>query len=371
MANQNSKASNIVPLEARDKKNKAPKKISPNSFENPQLTLFQDFLANKPEDKGRLSNAIDLWDSTPKYPITLQAQTKMRNANGGLPLLKLEFKFGDTNYKVLISPAKIEIPNKDTGKVELMEFYPSANEELVEEALRKLATDQFQGYFDRAGSRSGVVFSLYMLQEELRKRKHARSLTEIHRSLTILNKSSIEIQVEDNAGGTAFGSSSYLPVLGGVTRKQYEENSNSRWIAQFHPLVTESIANLTYRQYNYEKLMDHDLQLTRYIHKLLIIKYTFASHLKNFDLRFSTVKRDSALLNQYKLKRQAVAVLDKAIQELETSKVIMSSTKTVVRGEKMKIEDVVYTLVASNDFIQEVKASNKRLTEAKKALLNE
>jgi hypothetical protein len=369
MDKQNSKASNILPLEVIEKKSKTPKKINPNSFENSQLNLFQDFLANKPEEKDKLSNAIELWDSTPKYPITLQAQNKLRNKSGGLPLLKLEFKFGDTNYKVEITPAKIEVPNKDTGAIELLEFYPSANEELVEEALRKLAAEQFRGYFDKSGSRSGVVFTLYQLEAELKKRKHARSLTEIQRSLTILNKSSIEIQTVDKNGDTAFGRSNYLPVLGGVTRQQYQTNPNSKWLAQFHPLVTESIENLTYRQYNYEKLMNHSTQLARYVHKLLIIKYTFASHAQPFKMQFSTVERDSALLNQYSLKRQAVAALDSALKELVKNKVLMSWSKSVVRGEKNKIVDVVYLLVASVELIQEVKASNLRLKNAKQVIV--
>ena len=55
------------------------------------------------------------------------------------------------------------------------DFYPSANEELVEHALRKLAVEQQAGYFDKINHCSGVVFTLYQLRQELENRGHARS----------------------------------------------------------------------------------------------------------------------------------------------------------------------------------------------------
>jgi hypothetical protein len=42
-------------------------------------------------------------------------------------------------------------------------------------ALRKLAIEQQAGYFDKPHFRSGVVFSLPALREELKKHGHARS----------------------------------------------------------------------------------------------------------------------------------------------------------------------------------------------------
>jgi hypothetical protein len=60
-------------------------------FRNAQLDLFQSFLCNTEDERDRLSNTIDLWDSLPKYAVSRQAMTKLRKDGGFLELLELEF----------------------------------------------------------------------------------------------------------------------------------------------------------------------------------------------------------------------------------------------------------------------------------------
>jgi len=108
--------------------------------------------------------------------------------------------------------------------------------------------------------------------------------------------------------------------------------------------------------------MGHCTQLARWLHKQLSLKFTFASLMTAFEMRFSTIKRDSALLEGYQQQRQAVAALDSAFAELKASGVLMTVTKNEIRGPYAKLEDVVYTLTASRDFITQTKAANKRQT---------
>ena len=93
---------------------------------------------------------------------------------------------------------------------------------------------------------------------------------------------------------------------------------------------------------------------------MLSLKFTFASLAAPFEMRYSTIKRDSALLSSYKLERQAIAALDAALNELKTGGVLMKVAKNEIRGDRGKLEDVVYTLTASMAFIAETKAANKR-----------
>lgn len=46
-------------------------------------------------------------------------------------------------------------------------YAPSANEQFVEDAFRKLAADQHTRFFDKPKYHSGVVFSIYALREGL------------------------------------------------------------------------------------------------------------------------------------------------------------------------------------------------------------
>jgi hypothetical protein len=371
------KESEITTASKAKKGNVKALKLSSLAFDNSQLSLFQDFLCNKDDERDKLSNTIHLWDSIPRYSVSRQAMTKMRSQEGTLKLLKLEFNFGGAAFRAIIHPARIEVEVKtknDNGELQEsnlveMDFYPSAPEELIEDALRKIAAEQQQGFFDKNSFRSGVVFTLHMLREELKLRGHTRSLQEIKMSLHILAKSNIEIIDCDNtrSGESGFAVSSYLPALAGVTRRDLEANPDAKWVIQFHPLVTQSIDKLTFRQFDYHLMMSHKSQLTRWLHKQLAQKFTFAGHGKTFEIRFSTIYRDSAMLNGYNACRMAIAAVDDSFAELKAQKVLMLFTKEEIRGGRNKLIDAVYTLTASVEFIASIKAANKKFKDANEA----
>ena len=205
--------------------------------------------------------------------------------------------------------------------------------------------------------RSGVVFTLYQLREELRQRGHSRIYFDIVKSLNILSKSIIELKGEKKQNAYT-KSNTYLSNVTSVTRTDLAEYPNAKWHVQFHPLVTDSIDKLIYRQFNYQQLMSHSTQLARWLHKYLVSKYTMASKMKPFEMRYSTIKRDSAMLSGYKVERQAIAACDTSMEELNTKKIAHEIKREVITGVRNKIIDVVYTITPTLDFIAEVKAAN-------------
>jgi hypothetical protein len=336
--------------------------VAPNAYRNPQLDLFQTFLCNNDQERERLSNAINIWDSVPRYSISRQEMNKRRNEYGSLPLLSLAFVYRGQPYTVEIQPARIS----ESGKT--VDYYPSASEELVEDALRKIATRQDSGFFDKPTMKSGVAFSLYELREELAARGHTRSYQEIVQSLTILHMSHIKIMSGDGKG-EAFVGSSYLPALAAVSQKRLAENPGAKWVAQFHPLVAQCIDQLTYRQFNYEAMMALPTQLARWIHKLLSVKFTFASMVGNgFEVRYSTIKRDSNLLNQAHERNNRCEV-DRALKLLVEHQVLREVQKRTINGEndgtrgRRKVLDIAYLLHPTPEFIKEMKAANKRIKD--------
>lgn len=336
------------------------KPMNSSAYNNNQLDLFQTFLCN-PNERERLSNTIDIWDSIPRYSISRQEQNKRRDANGGLPILAIQFEYRGQPYIAKIQPARIEEPDGVTR-----DYYPSASEELVEDALRKIALRQNQGFFEKEKYRSGVAFSLYELREELSARGHARSYQQIIQTLTILQKSHIELRVGEGRG-EAFLAANYLPTLSAVSKKRLLEDPGARWIAQFHPLVTQSIDQVTYRQFNYEVMMSLPTQLARWLHKQLSIKFTFAGLAsKPFEMRYSTIKRDSNLLNRGREVDNRRDV-DEAFAELVKMKVLREIEKTSITQGKGKVVEVVYQLFPSPEFVKEMKASNKRVLNSKPA----
>lgn len=330
-----------------------------SAFAGAQLSLFQSFICNTEEERDRLSNTIELWDSLPKYTLSQQAMNRLRTKEGLLHRLEKTVIYRQCEYKLRITPAIVDDEN---GMPKA--YYPSANEEMVEDALRKLAAEQYRGFFDKPTFKSGVVFSLNMLRKELKKRGHTRSYQEITRSLQILAGSTIEILLPE---GTGFAKTNYLPALAAVSRTRFEEDSNARWVAHFHPLVTESIDNLSYRQYNYHLMMSHSTQLARWLHKRLSHNYTNAALTTRYSILLSSIQRDSGLL-EYKRRNDAVRKLEATLNELIERKVLLSFQKEEERGQYNKIIDIRYTLTPDPSFVRDMKAANKRQQEVRATL---
>lgn len=336
-----------------------------SAHDNQQMNLFRDFLYNRDEERQDLSNAIDLWDSVPRYSISRQAMTKSRLHGRFLEKHSTTFQHRGQTFTCTISPARI----KDEDGEE-RDFYPSATEELIEDALRKLATEQQAGFFDKPNYQSGVVFSLYALREELKKRGHARSYQEIVAGLNILSGSIIEITAHGAVRGEALARSPYLPSLVAVSQSTLVDDPKAKWAVQFHPMVTGSIDQVTYRQFNYGLLMNHSTQLARWLHKQLVLKFTFADYTRAFEMRYSTIKRDSGLLNNYIRERAAITAVETALEDLKQSDsdtgnaILQKVSREDVTGPRKKLIDVIFRVWPSVEFIREVKAANKRQNDS-------
>ena len=328
-----------------------------SEFQNPQLNLFQEFIHNKEEERDHLSNAIDLWDNIPRYTFSRQAMNKARRNDTTLKKYTSTCQYRGRTYTCTISPARVQDLDGEER-----DYYPSANEELVEDALRKLAANQQSGFFDKPNYRSGVVFSLYELREELKSRGHARSYQEVRLALDIMSSAIIEITSHDHDKGEVLVRSPYLPSVVAVSRSRLKDDPRAKWAVQFHPFVTGSIDKVTYRQFNYHLMMSHNTQLARWLHKQLVLKYTFAEPTKPFEMRYTTIKRDSGLLNGYTRERAAIAALDTAFDDLQKCRVLLSYERRDVAGPRNKLLDVIFKIWPSFDFVRETKAANKRIT---------
>lgn len=354
-------------LKNKKPRRRALKPVSQDAFANQQLGLFQGFLANTVEERNALSNAIDLWDNIPRYTIPRKKQEEIRMAGGFLPLRKVDFQYRGKSYTAQIRPARLEVNDKDgrpTGTT--IEYYPSAREELIEHALRKLAVEQYAGFFDRPDFRSGVTFTLYRLRQELASQGHAMTYEGLCEGLEVLHYAFLAvIDGTSDLDDPSMISQPYLPALVKINRTGRTFDPDAKWLVQFHGLVTDSINRITYRQFNYQRLMRCSTQLARWLISQLVLKYTQAATTNNFQMRFSTIKRDSGLLNGYKRQRDALAALDDAWAEVKDLGVLSLVSRKDERGTRAKVEEVVYTLIPSRQFSSEQKAANRRQSDAK------
>ena len=344
-----------------DRKRKKTSPPAQDSFAGVQLSLFQTFLCNSEDERDRLSNTIEFWDGVPKYFVSRKEMNSLRTKDGFLSKIERHFQHSGRTFTVKIRPARV---TDDQGVDR--EFYPSAREELVEDALRKIAADQSYGFYEDwpDNRRSGVVFSLHMLRKELSKRGHTLSFQQAKEALYVLSDAGIEILTAD---GKNIFRSPILPTLAGVSRIDLQNDPQARWYADFCPLVTESIRAMTYRQYDYHTMMQHSSQLARWMHKRLSHNYTNANYMTPYECLFSSVKRDSGLL-EYQRDRDSVRKLDEAMNELQDKEVLIDFERQEQRGARNRILDVKYTLRPHPDFVKQVKAANKRLSDSRQQL---
>jgi hypothetical protein len=329
-----------------------------------QLSLFQTFL---PEDTNSYSNTIDLYDAIPRYFASPQRMAQQRKAGIFLNSLQRRFKHNGAWYDLIIKPARI-IDDKGNEK----EYYPTSREEIVEEALKKIACDRANGVF--LNDTAGVQFTLYELDKELRNQGHAIRWPDLITALRICRGAGIEII---GAKGKVMVDSPIFPFLLLRNREEWRENPGQVYCyIQFNPLVTYSIHQLNYRQFNYVTFMKLTKPLSRYLFKRLSHNYKQASMNDPYHIRHSTLVRDSALINAKRIQDQVRNVRE-TLDELsggpskrgrkkgqqDDVRVLTHYEQVETKGPRNKIEDMRYVLFPHPDFITEMKRANRRHDE--------
>ena len=308
-----------------------------------QLTMFELLL---PEDR-RFSNTIELYDFIPKY-----VWGKVERINGEfLRALERPFECRGRRYEVTIDPAKIKEKDGVTR-----DYYPSKREELVEDALRKFASEG-QGVF--LDDQAGVTFTLNQLQQELKNNGHSFSKDQLKDALMICAKAHLTVSTED---GSTVLVSSLFETLGLQTREACEEQGQkTRAFVRFNPLVTASIKNKSFRLLNYETSMAYSSTIARQLHKRMAHHFTQASLMNPYHILLSTIIRDFGLTVYEKLPNNLRDVL-KALNEMKEKRVILDYTieKILDPKSRNKLIDAKLILTPDPHFSSEIIQANKK-----------
>ena len=316
-----------------------------------QMTLFQYL---QPQE-SQYSNTIELYDFMPKYHWG-----KVERIGGEfLRLLKREFVCRGEHYKIEIAPAVIT----DRDGVERY-YYPSKREELVEDALRRIATTN-QGVF--LDEWAGVKFTLYQLQQELKRNGHSYSKDQIKDALQICNRTNITVTSKD--GTTVLGSSMF-DMVGLKTGEDWKgTGKKTKAFVRFNSLVSESIKSGAYRQLDYETAMSYANVVARQLHKRISHHYTFASLTQPYHLMLSTMIRDFGLAEYDRPSHNFRFVL-KSLDEMKVKDVLLSYTveKTTDLTNRNKLIDAKFTLTPHPSFINAIKKANIHAAKIRKDL---
>jgi hypothetical protein len=323
------------------------KKIKKDITEYKQSRSIQLDLFDVSDQNQEYSNTVELYDVMPKYFFGGVEREIGKNVEG-LPILNREFYHRTKGYKLNILPAAIA--DKKSGKT--IYYYPSQREELVEDVIRKLAITKKSSLF--LDEDSAARFSLYEVREELSKIGHGYSLNQIKQAIEICNNSILKITLK---GGTEIEAASPIfPFVGRETSNKIKDGKN-KYIVMFHPLVTKSINEGTYRLINYEKLMKMKMPLARWLNKRISHLFSQATIDNPYQLKLSTIIQDSGM-KEYSQRGDSIRQVSKALEELKKFNII-SKFKIQKNLEKNKILDATFIMYVSEEFVSDVKKANK------------
>lgn len=320
-------------------------------IKNVQHDLFSDFLAN---DISEVSNTVDLWERIPKYFLSPQEQKKLRTAEGLAKPYIQEYTLKGQNgeplpYRLELQPALIKQLDG-----EYIAFFPTKAEEIIEEVLKKIFTEQNLGIHDSKNAESWVKFSYSMINKELRKNKCSRTHQQIKHSLEIMSKCILTVYEDSEEIYTG----AILQDYCSVDRKQYLDDTKALHVARLSVFISHAVNTLQYRQFNLRRLTACKEQLSRWLLKRLINRFHYASLTTTHHFLFSTIKAESSLLRLAREIDNRIKVIA-ALEELKNTGTIFNYNILDIK-EGRKIVDIKYTITPTHEFSREQKAANAR-----------
>ncbi|GAB5407251.1 MAG: hypothetical protein Aurels2KO_54820 [Aureliella sp.] len=319
-----------------------------------QLSLFQGIRA------VGSSSTIELYDAMPKCFSSNKEMEALRRKNGGnyLETLSRIFMHRGEEYQLTIRPARIQAAGVER------EYYPSQREDLIEQALRKLATNPKNGIY--LSGNLAVQFSLSELSRELERTGHGMSYKSLKQGLEINNATHVTLS---GSGGKPVVKSTIFPVFIHANRTQWEENpSTAKCYVKFHPLVTLSVEELSQRQLDYETMMQFRYVLSYWLFKRMSHLYVFADFTKPYNIALTTIVRDSDMVpsaNPSDNLKRVRRTLDEFVQR----RVIICFDEKITRGPNNRIVDVVFQLVPTPEFKDHAVAANQQQQRMRQAEL--
>jgi hypothetical protein len=146
------------------------------------------------------------------------------------------------------------------------------------------------------------------------------------------------------------------------TREDWEgQGEKTKAFVRFNGLVTSSIRNNTFRQFNYEVSMGYQNIISRQLHKRMSHHFTQASFAHPYTILLSTVICDFGLTAYEKLSHNLRDV-ETALKEMVAKDVLIkySLEKIIDERRSNKIADVRLVLYPHPKFSGEIITANKK-----------
>lgn len=303
------------------------------------------------------SNFVDFFDSIPKFVDF--GKKRYWDYATVKPSISTEFsfKYAANNEKpqeklfvVTLKPGRVK--RKVNGTEIDVLVYPSIHrEEAVYDALRKLASSGHGGFFE---TELGTAFTLSMLQKELKKFGKTYSLDEIKESLRVLRSAEIHVKAVD---GSFEWEPSYLSNMALTNRKDYlKEGSDAKCLVLFDNLVSSSVKQLEFREYNYAIAQSTKNAIAKYLTKRMDRRFKQANKENSYQIKMSTVFK--AIFREPDLKMSNnTRHMTAAFKEMQAKCRIKGYKSEAIKSEHdaRKVVDYLYHIFPHDELIKDVK----------------
>lgn len=314
-------------------------------------------------DHESYSNMIDIWDLLPKYYFS----TKQID--------KIEFpwqKIRDERYQVTLRPTVRKNDNKSktiTGPIRVK--FPGLREMYVEEALTKLAASNFKNSIEaheielKNSSKQYLVsvnFTLYDLEQELKRVGHTYSYDEIKEALMVLKETTMYIKAvakdPHNPSNRIYFEhyGSIISELQLISKDSNFETGKTKSRVVFHQLKTIGVMNVAFRKYDYDKSMRLSSYLTKYIYNRLVTNWRQASAANKYTFLMNNFIHQSCR-EPSKTIYSDIRAMRNSLKELVDKKILYTFHEDPIRKNRKTI-DVHFSLIPDNSFVRDTKYAN-------------
>ena len=336
-----------------------------------QLDLFR--LTDVP-----YTNAFEFYESIPRFIIGGDRAKYMRpdgslgqvkrNDDGTAQPIEKFYVYRGKGYNLEIKPAAV----KQKGNYKAM--FPGVREEIIEFVIFKIAIGR--GFFydeeDSQKTDNYVVFTtIYEIQQELKRRhdsKHSSfNHTQILEALQVLSETRYVLKGETKDESITF---SPFVEFGYMKDQEGKEATgrNATIYIKLNSLVAKSILAKSWRKIGYDTVIQDDDFLGRWFRKTLSLRFTYADHLKPYNIKLSTVVNQSGISPSARVKDNLRRVQE-TLEGLDIVSHVKVEKDFAVNPEtkRKSLADAKFIVYPSHEFMREQVSSNvhsKRLASA-------
>lgn len=340
-----------------------------NLEDSEQLTFFQ-FL-----ETPNFSNTINLFDCIPFY---VQQQPRKN-----VDILKRNFIFEDKKEKIkreyLLKLSRGSFTKEfkkgeKAGTEETTFRFLNTSDFNVVQVLLKFAVD---GQAFVSGGHVSVPFSLYQLFHELKRLDRRMPYDRIAESIEILSSAQTDLFWTDGDGMVRSIKNTILSDRRFIDPKELSLSIDLKakkrlYCVTLHPLITKSIVDLSFRQYDYEFNLRLPDYLSRWLHKKISHSFNWANvNSKNpFHLALSSIISNSGILAYKDINKNIKRIEDVLDHLCDLGMLEGDRTNTERKystaGGKGKTVDAVFNIFPTAKFAKQQKIANSIHKEVKR-----